>query len=203
LHAGLLVASDVAISDLIRFLVEQPFLFMLQGRAITGLITAADLGRPAARTYFYLMLSQLEIAVADVVRATFLNQEDAVTLLSTGRKEKHAKLVGALKTQDEFIDDVAALSLMDLLSIIGRVPRLRVHFESERGLRALTRGVAGFRNDVMHPARQFGPATTLGVPKLVAFDEQLRQLISGAASALTRATNATAMAADDFTLQTS
>ena len=184
LEARSFVAADVGLCKLMSYLQEEPFLLVLDGHEISGLVTAADLGRPAARTYFYLLLAQLESALADVIRNQFPDQRRAVDLLSLGRQKGHAELVDRLRQRDDFIDDVAALSLGDLLVVVGKTSDLVQHFEIVSSWRHLVRGLGSFRNDVMHPVRDVNEASTTGIAKLVDYDNRLRSLIAGASRCL-------------------
>jgi hypothetical protein len=167
-----------------RYLQEQPFLLVLEGRSISGLVTPVDLGRPAARTYFYLLLAQLEIALAEVVRRRFPEQNRAVALLNYRSRTRHAELVTELRRHDDFIDDVAALFLADLLVVVSRTPELGHHFAGVGKWGDLIRGVGQFRNAVMHPVREFHEASREGLRKLVDYDDLLRRLIASAARCL-------------------
>jgi hypothetical protein len=117
-----MVSADTAISDAVRHLCDQPFLLVLQGRTVAGFVTPADLGSAAGLTHYYLLLAALEIALARLARATHPRREHAVKLLSERRRAKHAALVAELRATDDFIDDIAALSLVDLLGI-GRADK--------------------------------------------------------------------------------
>ena len=77
LHDGSVISGDVGLPDLLAYLQLEPVLFVLEGRSIAGLVTPTDLGRPAARTYFYLLLAQLEIALAALVRRLYAPADHA------------------------------------------------------------------------------------------------------------------------------
>jgi len=192
LDAALLVSADTPLGELIDNLAEEPFLFVVQGRKLTGFITPSDLGSTPARTHFYLQLSGLEIRLADLVRTLYPGprQVEALDLLTDARRANHAKLVEELRNKDEFLDDVAALSLVDLLRIADANQRLRM-LVAEGGLSwgAATGGLPGFRDDVMHPARPLSVSDAAGVRKLAARDRSITAL-TRAAEALIASTRA-------------
>ena len=178
LDASLLVSADTPVSELVRYIVDEPFLFVVQGRRVTGFVTPSDLGSAPARTHYYLLLAGLEMRLAALVRSRFPDQQRAVRQLSPGAQERHASLAEQLRSRDEFLDDVAALSLMDLVTIAGKLPDLRAEVAgSGRGWGWLTSGLVGFRNDVMHPVREFSKATERGMRELAEFDERLLTLM--------------------------
>jgi CBS domain-containing protein len=185
LDSRMLVSSDTGLLDVASFLADQPFLFVVHGRTISGFVTPADMGAAPARTHFYLLLAGLEIRLAALVRATFADQSEAISLLPKGRREKHEQLAAVLRAEDEFLDDVAAVSLTDLVAIAGKIDSFRAAI-AEAGVswRQATRGLPLFRNDVMHPVRRFIKATREGMRDLADFDRHLSVLAWAAEQAL-------------------
>lgn len=168
LHDGSVISADVGLPDLLAFLQVEPVLFVLEGRSISGLVTPADLGRPASRTYFYLLLAQLEIALADLVRLSYPDQDRALSHLTPDRRTKITKLAEHLRGGDELIDTVATLSLTDLIRIVGSDPAQRATYVADGwSWRRLTNDLGEFRDDVMHPVRDFRTATPVGMGKLL------------------------------------
>lgn len=117
LHECAVISADTGLPDVLRFLQEDPFLLVLEGRHVGAILTPADLGRPASRTYFYLLLAQLEIALAAVVRQDYPDQSVALNELTLERQESIRNLLGDLRASDDLIDEVAAFSLTDLLRV--------------------------------------------------------------------------------------
>lgn len=185
LDAGLLVSADTPLTTLAASLADEPFLFVVQGRRISGFVTPADMGSAPARTHYYLMLAGLEMLLARVVRVTFSNQADAVGLLPAGRQAKLAELIEALRQEDEYLDDVAAMYLTDLLTLAKQIPSVRDRATSEgRTWNWLVHGLISFRNSVMHPVRDFTKATPSGMTDLADYDERLLTLMRAAQGAL-------------------
>ena len=193
LHADLLVSADTPYSDLVQIAREQPFVFVVQGHEIDGFITPNDLGSAPARTHYYLLLAGLEMALAQLIRARYPDQRGAVEALGVGARQRHSKLVAELRKEDAFLDDVAAMSLMDLVNLASKDREFRDRAsEGGRGWGWLTSGLVAFRDDVMHPVRDFTKATEDGLAKLSEFDERLSTLMEAAESAMKiRATEAT------------
>lgn len=178
LDAGLLVSADTPLTDLAASLVDEPFLFVVQGRRISGFVTPADMGSAPARTHYYLMLAGLEMLLARLVRARFPVQAEAVRLLSEGRQVKLAELVETLRREDEYLDDVAAMYLHDLLEVAKHLPDMRDRATAGgRTWRWLVHGLISFRNSVMHPVRDFAKATPSGMRDLADYDERLLTLM--------------------------
>ena len=128
LTAGVLVSGDAPVAELMAYLHDRPFLFVVEGREITGLVTPSDLNKQPGRTYFYLLIANLEIAIAEMVRSHFANQSDALGLISESRQGSVASRLAELRTGDVDADVVAALDFADLLTVVKNTPSLLAAF---------------------------------------------------------------------------
>jgi len=168
LHECAVVSADTGLPDVLRFLQEDPFLLVLEGRHVGAILTPADLGRPASRTYFYLLLAQLEIVLAAVVRQDHPDQTLALTKLTVKRQGVIRRLLGDLRASDDLIDVVAAFSLIDLLRVAAANEAYKEAFVSGGwSWRVLSTELGRFRNDVMHPVRDFREASPAGMARLL------------------------------------
>ncbi|WP_040283345.1 hypothetical protein [Tessaracoccus massiliensis] len=154
LQVSMIVAASTPLTNVVHSLAECLFLFVIEGSAISGFITPTDLGSHAGRTHYYMLLADLEISLYKYLRERFPQQTDAIALLSDNRREEHAHLVTKLRRTDTFVDELSAVSLNDLLTIAGRDRALHeLTGPSPFSWAAASRGLADFRNDVMHPSR--------------------------------------------------
>lgn len=172
----LLVSSDASVDQIAGFLAREPFLFLLAGRTVSGFITPSDMEKPEPRTFFYLLLAELEVTLARVVRSHFQDQEEAVALLAEGRRKASEAVQEDLRERDSFLDVVGTLNVADLIKIAKSLLRTRCNLTGI-GWRELTGGLPGFRNDVMHPARGYTSADHEGMLRLHKNAERIRQLI--------------------------
>ena len=160
-----------------RRMSDEPFIFVLDSRGIVGFVTPADLGTVPVRTHFYLRLAHLESHLGNYLRASHADQLSAIALLSSNRRQAQASIARDLRSKDAFVDDIACLSLDDLVCLAGKDPAFR---EAVRrcgiGWTKAIKGLADFRNDVMHPARPFGDATDARPRKLVEWEDSLLAL---------------------------
>lgn len=183
LSSEMLIAAEAPISILVGRLVGSPFLFTVDAGGPTGFVTAADLSDAPARTWFYMQLSQTEMALARFLRKEYFGrQEEVLQHINERRRTSHDLLVSGLKASDTFIDHIAAVSFGDLIDIAGADPNFRVRASeaSGWGWGKLKRSLPNFRNDVMHPSRtttdQFAPQ------KILALSLQLDALFEAAQS---------------------
>ena len=187
LSAAMMVSADTAVGELAQELCREPFLFVLKGSRVIGFLTPADLGSAPARTHNYLLLAAVEILLASLLRDVHPDQSTALELLGPGARKRHARTVADLRLKDEFLDDVAALSLADLILLAGKYPEFREEAcRGGRGWNWLQDGIVSFRDDVMHPARDFTRATGSRIQKLADFDSRLKTLARAAEACMAR-----------------
>ncbi len=171
----MIVSGDAPFRDLLRCM-NRKFLFVLEGNRLTGFVTPSDANRQEARSYFYLLLADVEVGLADLVRGHFKPVGSAMKELSEPcRKEVDARMA---KDCDQNLDaDVVSYFLFsDLLNVINKTKPLRLRF-GYNGWKSATGSLAGLRNWVMHPARS-GVTSAYSAEKLIEFDDRLTELSS-------------------------
>jgi hypothetical protein len=179
--ARTVVAGDSPLASLMRWLRDNRFLFVVEGRDIVGLVTPSDLNKQPARTYFYLLVAGLELSLADLIRGYFPDQTDALRRLPTERQTTVNALLAEEKDDDVAADTVAAMNLTDLLTVVKQTQELRQRFgdySKNRWQHKVCRPVIDLRHDVMHSVRTLATDGTASLDRLVALDELLRRLIS-------------------------
>lgn len=178
LTVGQLISADTPFMELARKLTEHDFLFVLAGSRISGFITTADLGSTPARSFCYLQLASVEMALSKYLRVRYPDQSAAISILSVGRQQAHSSLVAQLREGDRYIDEISACSLEDLLRIAGNDRLFRDCLPANAGWQRLKSGLSDFRDDVMHPSRPFLTPGGRTVTKLIEKIENL-QVIAG------------------------
>ena len=156
LGSGNVVSADASIGHLLDWIMEPGFLFVLQGREVTGFITVSDFNKQPARGYLYLLLARLETGVAALIRARFAeDQSQAVTLLSGDNEATVRDRFEADREAGAEGDVVTYLDFSDLVQIVGRdeESRSRLGARSRNSWSEQTGGLVQLRNDVMHPVR--------------------------------------------------
>lgn len=94
------------------------FLYLLTGRDISGFIVPSDLNKQAGRTYLYLGLAALELALADRVRALSRSQNVLDSLRPPEVKGIQHRLRRNIDRNVE-ADVVAEMNLSHLFDIVG------------------------------------------------------------------------------------
>jgi CBS domain-containing protein len=177
LSQSYLVAAQSPIPRVMRWLNEDRWLLVVEGRGFAGLVTPSDLNRQAARAYFYLLVGELEVHLADVIRVAFEDQENALSLLNArsryGVRKNHAEA----STGDIDSDYVAAMTLRDLFRITSRSDMVQALLPDAYNLDWdwVDSEIGDFRNKVMHVSRPL-LSDTDGLPQLIEIEACLRLL---------------------------
>lgn len=158
--------------------------FVVDGHRVSGFVTPSDLNKHPARAHFYLLLADLEIALAGLVREQFTDLNEAVALLYPQSQGVVRNRFNSDERHNLETDLVAGMDLAHLLRIVGLTPALRAHFDAddEDTWGTWTHGFRALRDAVMHPALEFlGPSRSLA--DLVMAEARIRTLLQYASSA--------------------
>ena len=177
---GTVITGDTPLAALMPCMVDVGFLYVVEGNKISGIVTPHDLNKQPGRTYFYLLVSALELALAECIRGHFPDQEAAVLMLRPSRRRRMQDRFKEQRSRDTVADHVAAMDFVDLFSVIGETDELLQAFgayTSDGWLREVTKPIHGLRNDVMHTVRTFTTDTAQSLRQLIHLDELFRQLL--------------------------
>lgn len=190
LGSGNVVSADASVGRLLEWIIQPGFLFVLEGREITGFITVSDFNKQPARGYLYLLLARLETGIADLVRRRFgPDQSAALDLLpEEGRAvvlERYYDDQGA----GEEGELVAYFDFSDLVTVVHADDTIRewICDWSPRGWKNRTGGLVALRNNVMHPVRNIVLAKG-GLIQLQKRERRIRDLVARVENAVGSAT---------------
>lgn len=154
LAGGAIVSGDTPISELMAYIADQRILFVLEGREISGLVSIWDFNKQPARAYYYLVLAGLEIALADLIRWRYgNNQSNLIAHLGSRDVTELQERMGRDRSGVGHADIVSFLNFKHLLRIFERERALRMElgkFETNKW-NSMTRPLGELRNEVMHP----------------------------------------------------
>jgi CBS domain-containing protein len=179
LGSGNVVSADASIGRLMEWIIDPGFLFVLEGRDVTGFIAVSDFNKQPVRGYLYLLLARLEIGLAELVRRRFPNQEDALALLPLDGQAIVRDRYDDDRTADEESELVAYFDFSDLVRVVTEDTELRriVSGQSRNGWSNYAGGLVQLRNDVMHPVRNAVLAKG-GLIRLQGREQRIRGLIA-------------------------
>ena len=182
LTLDLVISDQTGLAELTFGLEREPFVLLLAGRAISGVVTRADLGKPAARTYFYLLLAELEMELAQVLRELELADDSILAALGSEPRRRAQELADRLQAQDAYVDLVACLSLQDLVQVAGKHGLRQALQSTGRSWQRTSKNLSALRNDVMHPGRKFASNDADWIRGLTSYINKVRALRSAVRS---------------------
>jgi hypothetical protein len=182
LRPGALISANATIRALMRALQIDPFLLVLEGTEINGLVTPWDLNKEASRAYLFMLLADLEIGLSNAIRVQFPTASDSAALLPEARRKRAADMFDRLDPEER-TDLVSCMYFADILSISAKVPEIRAHYGDldEAAFNELAGRLARLRNTVDHPVRTL-LTDSGGLGALITVEDQLRFLVTAGRS---------------------
>lgn len=182
LRAGVLISANATVRALMRALQIDPFLLVLEGTEINGLVTPWDLNKEASRTYLYMLLADLEIGLANAIRVHFRDSSSSAALLPAIRRTRATNMFKRLDPEER-TDLISCMTLEDILSISAKEPQVRARYGNldEPTFGELASRLSRLRNTVDHPVRTL-LSDSGGLPALIVLEDQLRFLVTAGRS---------------------
>lgn len=186
IRVGRIVSADAPIGEALDWVLAPGLLFILEGRRITGFVTVSDFNKQPARTYLYLLVASLEIALADLVRRRYPDsQQTAIDRLTKPDREQVMSRYQADRALDIESDLVAYLDFSQLLTTIAKDKSLRqvLGYASRASWKDETGAIVKLRNDVMHPVRNLVLSRD-GLHRVRDLEVRARRVLAAAQSAV-------------------
>jgi len=178
------VSADAPVRTVVEALAGSGMVFVVTGREVDGFVVAADINKHAARTHFYLLVADLELALVALLRRSYVHVAILLNRLSSKDRSDAKKRFDRDRELGSDVDQLAVLDFQDLLTIVGRSPRVRRVFEcrSEDDWSRLSEGMNRFRVAVMHPSSPF--IGQWSIPNVLEMETRLRHMLAHAWGAL-------------------
>lgn len=180
LDESTVVSGSSSVFDVMESLVGPNLLsFVIDGHAVSGFVTPSDLNKHPARAHFYLLLADLEIALASTVRRQFTELTESVELLEPNDRKK---VIGRYKrdtANNVDVDLVAGMDLRHLLRVVDQTAALldQVGATDQATWEQWTGHLPSLRNAVMHPVLAF-LGRRRSVEDLLAVEANVRSMLS-------------------------
>lgn len=152
-----LISADTSVPALIDLFIEtgKPGYLVLHEQEIVGLVTPADLNKIPARSFFYLLIGELEMALANWISARIPSGNELLSHLGDEAAEKYAKKLDQLREGNADVRLTELLLLSDLLTIVEEDEALYTFlgYPSKKQAKKDLGGLNDLRNSTMHAAR--------------------------------------------------
>ena len=149
------LTHDTPVERLTGFFVERkrPACFLMCEGELVGIVTPADLNKPAARTAFYLRLAELEMRLAAFIRSLGMSEDEILTKVSGNRRDELQTIRADQRRGNVDVSVVEMLYLSDILNVVGRTKKAyrKLGFSSRSRFEQVTGGLNKLRCRVMHP----------------------------------------------------
>jgi hypothetical protein len=143
--------STVSVLTVVQDLRERPFLLIRQLGAVGGIITLADMQKPAVRMWLFGMLTLIEMRFAELIEQHFPG--DAwKQFLSEARLLKAETLLAERKRRNQELELLDCLQFSDKGQIVARneTVRKRTVFPSRRQAEETIKQLEQLRNNLAH-----------------------------------------------------
>lgn len=153
LSDGMMISGDTPLGAVPALLATEPFLFVVDQARIAGFVTSWDLNKQPARAHLYLLLAQLEMSLAALLRRRYGREQRAmIELLDPDRGQKIQGRFRKARRDDRESDIAALLDFQDLFDIAGadEYLRRRLGFQTPEAWANAVSGFGTTREGVMH-----------------------------------------------------
>ncbi len=146
LNGDLLISADAGILSYIQSIDRSPCRLVVSGSTVNAIVTLSDLQKLSVRPAIFLLITHLELLIAEWIRRRCQSGEDWLTRLSEGRQEKVNDKWEDLKTNNLAIDKLTATEFGDKVDLLLK---LRPCDGKKKARRELKR-VEKLRDSVAH-----------------------------------------------------
>ena len=187
INVDFLISSDTPLAEALVALSAKPMWLTLAGTEIAGLVTPYDVNKQAGRTYFFLLISELEMRIANFIRDRYRDQFRVLKWLDPGDQAQRLKAFDRARKAGTEADLVSVLYFPHILRIAGRSRSIAATLGLPPRLEweELSGKFRSLRNDVSHPVQSIvKPGRPFG--ELVRLEESLRSLVENAPDQMRR-----------------
>lgn len=147
------ISEQTKIEELLDLLTKQDFFFVIGKKEVTGLITAADLNRRPVKLLFYLLISELEARLIEMIKHRFPQITDSFKHLRPAQKmEIEGYLEGSRRGDSEIsVEQYFSTSHVMTIVVEDSILREQLGYRSKKQARKNLDPIVSLRNKIMHP----------------------------------------------------
>jgi hypothetical protein len=145
------VGEETPLRDTVIALGEQPFMFVTSLGAVGGIVTRADLQKPAVRMWLFGLITLVEHAFGVMIRVRYPGDSWQEHISKT-RLERAQRFQAERRRRNEFLDLVSCLALSDKGRVLFRDDAIReqLGMESKTSAREAISNIEKLRNSLAH-----------------------------------------------------
>ena len=143
-----LISGEASIATILRLLLTDKFLFTVSEDGLSGFIVHSDMDRHAVRSYLYLLISGIEMLLAEIVKSAV--PEERIVAAIRGNMQGAYKQA---RSDNQETSSAEYLYIGDLVRLFSQTPYARDQSLWSDSSKQTLLEVKAFRNSVMHPVR--------------------------------------------------
>jgi hypothetical protein len=149
-----ILIENTPLTEAVHHLAKTPYIFVKTSNGVVGIVTRADLYKPAIRIWLYGLISILEIHMLELIRKTFPDGEWK-TCLSGKRQRKMLNTYEDRRTHNEEIEKIYCTEFCDKRTIIEKseVAFKATGFKSKAEFSENLKEIEMMRNEIAHSCK--------------------------------------------------
>jgi len=149
-----ILLENTPLTEVVYHLAKTPYIFVKISDEVAGIVTQADLHKPAVRIWLYGLISILEIHMFELIRRTY-PKNDWIDKLCKERKEKLSEIYEARKKSNEEIDLLYCTEFCDKRTIIEKseFALKATGFTSAKDFSKNLKQIEVLRNEIAHSCK--------------------------------------------------
>jgi hypothetical protein len=144
-----LIGADASIADFVLRVAEQPCRLVVAGTRIEGMVSISDLQQLPVRAALFGLVTGLELAMADVIRAHFDDEETWLSCLNENRQEKIKAQIKDSVSHDGFVDALLFTQFADKKALL-RDPATKLFGKSKNLYDREMKSIQNLRDALAH-----------------------------------------------------
>jgi hypothetical protein len=151
-----LVSAGTSIAAILQILLEESFIFTVSEEGVSGFIVYSDIDRHAVRSYLYLLVSGVEMLLAEIVKSVI--PEDEIKAKIRANMRSAYRQACAENNETSAAEYLYVGELVDLFNQTAYAADSDLWDVSSEQLLIK---IKDFRNSVMHPVRSIAAARNI------------------------------------------
>jgi hypothetical protein len=151
-----LISAEASIAAILQLLLNNKFIFTVSKEGVSGFIVHSDIDRHAVRSYLYLLVSGIEMLLAEIVKSAI--PEDQV---EAKIRDNMRRTYNQARAENQETSAAEYLFIGELVELFNQTPYVRDPDLWDTSSEQLLREVKNFRNSVMHPVRSIAAAENI------------------------------------------
>ncbi|MRT91955.1 CBS domain-containing protein [Ancylomarina sp. 16SWW S1-10-2] len=146
-----LISDSTPIAELLNILLENEFIFVIDGSKIEGIVTRADINKPIIRIYLFGILSLFELHLNYWINYYYETEEEWGKILKPKRVEEAEMVFSKRKGNNDELSLLECLQISDKKVILKESEGFRANFNlSKSKIEKLISNNEKIRNELAH-----------------------------------------------------